>query len=125
MKRPQTTKAQRDALKTLRAGFAEQGYYIFPVSKWYRENRFEFIAVPKSRPQFFLLARPMKNGTIGIHSFVGGNNATSVVDFLQSKVGVRLAWQDKPLKPRRRVRAWGGVFLPPPKKKKVRPPRRF
>jgi len=120
MKRPQTTKAQRDALQTLRAGFAEQGYYIFPVSKWYRENRFEFIAVPKSRPQFFLLARPMKSGVIGIHSFVGGNNATSVVDFLQSKVGVRLAWQDKPLKPRRRVRAWDDFLSPQSKNEYAR-----
>ena len=120
MRKPQTTKKQRDALQRLRAVFAEQGYYIFPVSKWYRESHFEFIAVPKGCPQFFLLARPLKNGHIAIRPFVGGSSAAHLLDLLRGKVGVRLEWQDKPLKPRRRVRAWDDFLSPQSKNEYAR-----
>src|SRR3989338_2940872 len=120
MRKPQTKKKQRDALQRLRAVFAEQGYYIFPVSKWYRESHFEFIAVPKGCPQFFLLARPLKNGHIAIRPFVGGSSAAHLLDLLLGQLVVRLEWQDKPLKPRRRVRAWDDFLSPQSKNEYAR-----
>jgi hypothetical protein len=63
-----TTAAQRTALTRLRKSLAIDGYLIFSVSKYYRQTRYDFVAVHKSNPCHFFVVCP-REGRILMRPF--------------------------------------------------------
>lgn len=110
-----TTQAQRDALKLVKARLAEQGHYIFPVTKSYRQHYLDFIATPKDFPQKFVLVRPRKNGSIEVRPYCAPvlyTNTRKLLLDLMRRSSVPIRWNNKQLPAGKHRPDWWHDFIP-------------
>jgi hypothetical protein len=114
MKSIRTTPQQRAALSLLKSRFAELGYEIFPVARWYRKHHLDFIAMPKTMPQFFVFAHPLRNGSISVRPFCRSMSDTALRRVLsQLKVDCPIRWKNQQLRLARTQPDWWHAYLTP------------